>query len=279
MKKAAILVFSLLSVYANSRWQHDTLKFSSGGSTLTGYFFDSHRPGSPTLLFTQGFMDSGDVWGIGKTLSANGINVFTFDFRGCHKSGGLQSLANSQEDLDAALITLKSKELINRYGIDTHKIVLGGYSYGGHMSVLCCIRHPEVKRVVSISGGDLGILANSMAANSELKKKYTAFFQSIQKPAGPVDFLFDDPVRELMEQHVRFDLCRQAHRLAGKDVFLTGGMDDLTVSLEEHIIPVYRRFSKIENIKLTCKIYSCDHSYRNVSTELMNDIAIWIRDR
>ena len=83
------LILTILVVGLNnillSQTKCDTLIFESEGSKLVGYFYLSEQSDSPTLLFTQGFMDSGDIWGIGETLSNNGINVFLFDFRGCHK--------------------------------------------------------------------------------------------------------------------------------------------------------------------------------------------------
>ena len=158
------LILTILVVGLNnillSQTKCDTLTFDSKGSKLVGYFFTSRQSDSPTLLFTQGFMESGDIWGIGETLSNNGINVFQFDFRGCHNSTGKQGLMNSQEDIEAALIFLNSTVIMNKYKLDPEKIIIGGYSYGGHMSMIYAINHPEIKRIISISGVDLGVFGD-----------------------------------------------------------------------------------------------------------------------
>lgn len=279
MKKYLILKILLVGLYSISLSQtkFDTLVFQSEGSKLVGYFFASKKLDSPTLLFTQGFMDSGDIWTIGETLSNNGINVFQFDFRGCHKSEGKQGLINSQEDIDAAFIFLNSAEVINKYGIDKENIIVGGYSYGGHMSMLYAIKHPEIKRVISISGGDLGVFGELVKSSPNLRKDYSDFFQSIKKPNGPVDFEFDDPIQELIDNLEYFYILKQVDSLSNVEIFLTGGLDDNVVSMEDYILPLYRKLKKNKLVNVESKIYQTGHSYKSVSEELLTDIENWIK--
>ena len=244
-----------------------------------GYFYASPNPQSPTLLFTQGFMSSGDIWGIGKTLSERGINVFQFDFRGCFQSEGKQGLHNSQEDIGAALTFLQSAEMTIAYNIDPHNIVVGGYSYGGHMSLLYAMQHPDTRRVISISGGDLGIFTDVVIANPDLRKSYSDFFTSIKKPLGPVDFEYDDPIRELMDHQDNFYLLKQTDRLSNVDILLTGGLDDNVVSMEEYVIPLYRKLQKNKSLNVDCKVFQTGHSYKNVSEELMTTVENWIKKK
>lgn len=217
------LILTILVVGLNnillSQTKCDTLTFESEGSKLVGYFYASKKSDSPTLLFTQGFMDSGDIWSIGKTLSNNGINIFQFDFRGCHNSEGKQGLVNSQEDIEAALDFLKSNEMKEKYDIDASKIILGGYSYGGRMSMIYAINHQEIKRVISISGGDLGVFGDLVKSNPNLRKGYSDFFQTIKKPDGAVDFEFDDPIQELIDNQEYFYILKQVDSLSNVDVF------------------------------------------------------------
>lgn len=254
----------------------DTVSFSSSGSALRGYFYSAEVPAAPTLVFTQGFMETGDIWNIGKALSENGINVFTFDFRGCHESEGKQGLMNSLEDIRAAIMFLQSSTISDKYGIDTGNIILGGYSYGGHMSMLYAVYHPEIKRIISISGGDLGIVAKQLETNPDLRSGYSGFFQSLKKPHGPVDFLFDDPIDELMQNQDNFNIMDQANKLANVDILLIGGADDRVVSMENYILPIYRKLKQNEGQSLTLKIYQDGHGYNSYCNELIADITSWI---
>ena len=279
MKKYLILLFIVVG-FNNillSQVKVDTITFESKGSIIVGYFYPSVNPNSPTLLFTQGFMDSGDIWEIGETLSKRGINVFQFDFRGCHNSEGKQGLMNSQEDIGAALTFLKSTEIIKKYNIGPNNTILSGYSYGGHMSLLYAINHPEIKRVISVSGGDLGIFGDLVKSNPNLLKGYSDFFQSIKYPNGPVDFEFEDPIQELIDNQEYFYILKQVDSLSNVDVFLTGGLDDNVVSMEDYILPLYRALKKNKSLKLECNVYQSGHSYKGVSDKLLTDIENWIK--
>ncbi|MDO8548772.1 MAG: alpha/beta fold hydrolase [Ignavibacteria bacterium] len=255
------------------------MRFQSHQSLLTGYLYPSDSPKSPTLIFTHEFMGRGDIWDIGSILSNNGINVFMFDFRGCFQSEGKQSLMNSQEDIEAAINFLSSKEIVSRYDIDTSNFILGGYSYGGHMSMLYAIYHLEIKRVISISGGDLGILAEIFKSNSDLRKSYSNFFQTLKKPEGLVDFQYADPIEELLENQEYFYILKKADKFAGTDVLLIGGKDDSTVSIEDYMLPLYRALEKNKEQNAKFIIYQTGHSYINVQENLIKDIENWIKNK
>lgn len=255
----------------------DTLIFQSKGSDVKGYFYASSQVNSPTLIFMQAFFATGDIWNIGKTLSGKGINVFMFDFRGCFGSQGKQGLLNSQEDISSALAFLRSKEMIVKYNLDTSNIVIGGYSYGGHMSMVYAVHHPEIKRVISISGGDLGILADVIKADSTLLTEYSDFFRSISKPNGPVEFYYSNPIDELTNNQDYFYILKQVKRLANTDILMTGGLDDETVSMEKMVLPLYQGLKKNENQKVKCIVYQTNHSYKGVTSKLLQDIIEWVK--
>jgi uncharacterized protein len=269
-------VFILLTGFSFSQTDCDTLTFDSAGSQIVGYFYAANAPGSPTLVFTQGFMETGDIWAIGKTLSHQGINVLMFDFRGCFRSEGKQGLIHSQEDIGAAISFLSSKQMTDEYHIDATKIVLGGHSYGGHMSMVYAIHHPEIRRVITISGGDLGILAELLQTNPDLRKTYADLFQSIKRPKGPILFEYEDPIEELMEKQSFFSIFAQTEKLSHTDILMTGGLDDQVVSIEDYLLPLYRRIRANKGQKIVFKIYQTNHSYRNVSSELLEDVITWI---
>ncbi|MCA9748611.1 MAG: alpha/beta fold hydrolase [Romboutsia sp.] len=254
----------------------DTVYFKSEDAILTGYFFSSEIDYSPTLIFLQGFMETGDIWNLGKTLSNNGINVFMFDFRGCFGSTGKQGLLNSQKDIDGAFNFLKSKEFSNLYKIDSSNIILGGYSYGGHMAMLYSIYHSKIKRIISIAGGDLGIFASLLIERPELWNSYFNFFNSIKKPIGPVEFVYDNPIDELLENQSYFSICNNATFLQRTDILLIAGLDDQTVLLEKQIIPIYRELKKNKHQKVKIIIYETDHSFKDVSNRMMEELKNWI---
>jgi len=57
---------------------------------------------------------------------------------------------------------------------------------------------------------------------------------------------------------------------------MTGGLDDKTVSMENYILPIYRKLKDNKKIQVECKIYQSGHSYEGTSGELLKDIENWI---
>lgn len=272
------LIFCFIySININGQSNCDTIFFNDNGLSIKGYFYISTETNSPTLIFIQPFFETGDFWNIGKTLTQNGINVFMFDFSGCFESEGKQGLMNSLQDIRSAIAFLNSENIIRNYNINTSNIILGGYSYGGHMSMLYAVYHSEVNKVISISGGDLGILADIIKVDTNLFNRYSDFFQSIERPEGPVDFEYDKPLNELMENQDYFYILKHTQELANTDILMTGGLDDQTVSLEKMVLPLYRALRKNRNIKVEFNVYQTDHSYSNVRSQLIDDIINWIK--
>lgn len=282
MKNQAFLISLLLyasCLCAQRSSQCDTLTFQSKEAKVVGYFYPAVDTGTHTLLFTQGFMETSDIWGLCHFLASQNINVLTFDYRGCFESEGTQSLLNGQEDLAAAIQFLSSEKMKEKYGVDTSNLVIGGYSYGGHMAMLYAIHHSEIKKVVSISGGDLGSFAEILQENTSLQEGYAGFFESIRKPKGPVNFEYEQPLEELLQNPTFFDLKRQADHLSGTSIFLTVGLDDNIVSLEAQMLPLYRSLKKNKGQAVQMKVYNCGHSYRGAEDQLKRDLLNWLNDQ
>jgi pimeloyl-ACP methyl ester carboxylesterase len=273
---AIALVTVSLPAFLPPRGACDTVTFDSHGSTIVGCFYAASVPHPHTMIFTQGFMDAGDIWGMGEALADRGTNVLMFDFRGCFDSEGKQGLMNSQDDVGAALAFLSSDEMVARYRIDPSHIIVGGYSYGGHMSMLYAVHHAGVGRVISISGGDLGILARLMTEDPDVRKRYSEVFRSLKRPDGPVEFAYEDPIQELLENRPYFSILDQADRLSDRDILMTGGLDDRVVSMADFLLPLYRKLKARRNGGLRFIVYQTDHSYENVSARLIDDVSDWI---
>jgi dienelactone hydrolase len=128
------------------------------GLTLKATYFPAAGAGPGVLLLHQCNRQR-KVWDeLARQLSAAGIHVLTFDYRGYGESGGepfekLPPDAQQREarkwpaDIDAALQYLESQADVNKSTIG-----VGGASCGVNNSVQTAIRHPEVKSLVLLSG-------------------------------------------------------------------------------------------------------------------------------
>ena len=124
---------------------------SSKGHKLQGYFYcyDGYKEGK-IVLFEHG-MGSGHRGYMKEieTLARHGYLVFSYDHTGCMESGGESTggFVQSVIDADDALTALKRDE---RYkGSDFYVV---GHSWGGFSTLNISAFHPEVKKIVAISG-------------------------------------------------------------------------------------------------------------------------------
>jgi dienelactone hydrolase len=129
------------------------------GLTLKATYFAAGKPGPGVLLLHQCNRQR-KVWDeLARQLSASGLNVLTFDYRGYGESGGArfdqlppqEAAAVQREkwpgDIDAAL-----QYLISQPGVAKDTVGVGGASCGVQNSVQTARRHPHVKSLVLLSG-------------------------------------------------------------------------------------------------------------------------------
>lgn len=258
----------------------DTIVFESNAHELHGYFFKSLRETkSPTVLFLQGLPgEIGDELELGKHLSPAGINFFTFNYSGIFGSGGKHSLANTLKDIDSTLAFLTSDRMVKEYQIDTSAIILGGYSFGGGMALTYLQHHPSLPRVFSIAGTDHGQFAHEVTTDSTYMKTMVNYFDKYLKaPSGPIRFVHENPIDELLENPGFYHVKLLAAKLFGVDVLLIGALDDRNVTMENHLLPLYRELKKNNGQEISFRIYQTNHSFRNVLSELSQDIIQWVK--
>ena len=153
------VLFAILGAFPAFATEHPVDLTASDGTTLKGTFFAASKPGPGVLLLHQCNRQR-KVWDeLAQKLSAAGINVLTFDYRGYGESGGdrfdklpPQDAARVQAekwpgDIDAAFHYLQSQA-----GVQRDILGLGGASCGVQNSIQAARRHAEVKSLVLLSG-------------------------------------------------------------------------------------------------------------------------------
>lgn len=257
----------------------DDISFQSQGHLLKGKFFPgSSGTAQPTIILLHGFPgNEKDVLGLGKTISESGFNVLAFNYSGTHHSEGIFALETVLSDIKAAFDYLREPELAAKFRIDSTKLVLGGYSFGGGMALTYAASHPEVQRVFSIAGTDHGEFAREYRRNKAMASQVDSMFEQLKRPNGPINFEGKDALRRLADDPSRFDLRLAAPQLASRDILVVGGWDDSNVDVENHLLPLYRALKRANVVKIKFIAFQTDHSFRNVRDELTTELVHWIR--
>jgi dipeptidyl aminopeptidase/acylaminoacyl peptidase len=290
MKQFSVLltVFLILFILVtDSHSQGSTpidITIDHDGVLLKGKFYVAEgMEALPTVILLQGFPGGEkDVRGIGSKLAQAGINALTFNYSGTHKSQGEFNFENTQKDIQAAFEFVHNLENIEKYKIDTTRIYLGGYSYGGGMALTYAANNPKITNVFSIAGNDHGEFFREYTRNPEMKKMIDEMFDNLRANTEIVRFGPGGAVKEFAEMKIielnpTYDLRKCAPLLFDKNILLIGGWEDVNVSIENILLPLYRALKKekAENVRFI--VYHTNHSFSNVRDKLAEDIIEWIK--
>lgn len=270
-----ILVYKVFAIVS------DDIIIERDGVKLKGQFYFSERnDNSPTLILLQGFPgNETDVLGLCNIISKAGINVITFNYSGTFRSQGESNWENAQEDIKAVFSFIYKPDIIKKYKIDTNKVYLGGYSYGGGMAFTYAAQHPEIKKIISIAGNDHGAFMKEYIRNIELKVTIDNIFERLKSPDGPVRFAKGGTPSEVarIKMDPKYDLIKMAPLLKEKDILIICGWDDQQVKIENNILPFYRALKKenAKNVKMIA--FQDNHLFINSRTEVAEKIIDWIQ--
>lgn len=254
------------------------LEFVSAGSKIQGKFHPATGvPPFHTVLMLSGLPgNEDDVLELGQLMSQRGINSLIFNYQGTHQSGGTYSLRNTLKDIQAAIEYLHQDDVIREFKIDTDRLILGGYSYGGGMALTYAANHAEINRIVSIAGTDHGEFVREYMRNSTFAEMIDASFEEMKYPAGPIHFGGKEAITKLMQNPDPYDLRLSAAALANRDILLIGGWDDPNVTIEHHILPFYRALVASNAVRVRLIAFQDDHAFEKSRGELAHIVANWI---
>jgi dienelactone hydrolase len=253
--------------------------FESKGANIHAVFYQaSGSEPLPTVILCHGFPGgTGDMFGLGESLMKHGFNALAFNYRGTWSSGGLFTIATSLEDVISAIRYLKSSSTIRELNVDPSSITVLGWSYGGGLALLGSLSDAEVRRVVSIAGGNLSEVARMMKQSDEFNQ---AILKMVDQSISESGFR-SLPAKELFA-HVfvdmdKYDLVKHAEELSSKDILIVGGWRDQENTIEHHVLPLYRALQRHGAKQVQIEIFDTDHSFADVRSQLADRIVSWLR--
>ena len=202
--KAFIIFSAALAVAQSQTLTPVEIIINHSGIQLKGKFYISESSGTfPTVILLHGFPgNETDVLGIGMKLSEVGYNALTFNYSGTYRSEGEFNFENSQKDIEASFNFIFQSENIAKFRIDTTRIILGGYSFGGGMALTYAANHPKVKEVFSIAGNDHGAAIREYMLNPERRKMLDDIFDELKPRTDIVRFGPGGTPKEIVEMKI-----------------------------------------------------------------------------
>lgn len=255
------------------------MAFDSHGDTVRGTLHLAERNAAARIVaLLGGFPDDNedDVLELGERLSQHAITALTFNYRGTHRSAGTFSFAHTLQDIEAAVTyLLEHEQVAGSPETRADRLVLVGISYGGGMALTYAARHPDARHIVSIAGTDHGEMVRAYLRDASLARRLDAWFEGMQFPAGPVHFQ-TTLQEELLEDRDVYDLRLSAPALADRDILIIGGWDDLWISLEDHLLPLYRALVAAGARRVQLTAVRDDHHFQRSQGPIADMIVQWI---
>lgn len=252
---------------------------------LNGKFYLSNgAETSPTLLILHGMPgNEKDVLGIGTRMSQMGFNVLAFNYSGTHGSQGKWSYDNVQKDISAAYKYLHEPDNIRRFKIDTSRIAIGGWSFGGGMALVYGSKHPEARVVFAIAGSDSGEFMRQYSRSKRFASSIDHMFDTWKYPSGPIRFGQGTTPREITSDKIKelegnYDLRLIAPQLIDKHVLLIGGWNDQNVTIEDHVLPLYRSLKKAKAKQVRIVALQDNHVFGKTRDALAETLSEWLNE-
>ena len=256
---------------------HRVLIKSSGFDMVAHIYTGSTESTRPTVILVPGWSDGEkDVLGLGSKMSQKGINVVVFTPRGWYESEGYSTFHNGLKDIKAVWKWSRQLENVERYGIDLERLILGGHSWGGGMSLAYAASDSSVHRVFSISGNDHGQFIRHYQQDKQYARMIEKGLASTKVPEGPVRFNLLESLRELAENQDIYGLIENASNLSSRSVLLIGGWEDKAVTVDHMLLPLYRALKDAGAEDVTFLVYHAGHGFRSVRDKLTHDLIEWI---
>lgn len=272
------VILTGISMHLLSQANPVSIDLRSNGVKLDAKFYPVNTAGKvPTVILLHGFPgNQSSPLGLAEKLNSAGFNILVFNYQGSYLSEGMFSFDNCIENVGTALNFLSDQGNQQRFNIDTSKIVVCGYSFGGTIAIESGIYNDKIRNIISIANDDHSVSLKKAAADSTYREGYMEFIARSFGPEGP----FRGDLKAQMELYLqnidRYDLVKNAEKLKNKKVLFIVGWQDKTSFLEINTLPLYRKLQQPGMGNASIRGFESDHRFGNVADDLASTIIEWI---
>jgi esterase/lipase len=273
-----LIVFVGNSLLLFSQSNPITIDLRNNGIKLDAKIYVTDKPNkAPSVILLHGFPgNQSSPLGLAERLNSAGLNILVFNYQGSYASEGNFSFDNSIDNVNAAFNFLLDPQNQTKYKIDTSKIIVCGYSFGGTIAIESAMYNNKIRYLISIANDDHSVSIKKAATDLEFRENYRKFVGGSFEPNGP----FRGDLKALMEYNIqnadRYDLVKNADKLISKKILFIVGWQDKTSFLEVNTLPLYRKLQQLNAENISIKGFESDHRLNNVIDDITKTIIDWI---
>lgn len=275
-------VFIILLFICSTNAEPIKIELKSKGSLLNAFFYSctSERP-APVVVLLHGWPGNpGNPLELAPKICAGGVHVLVFNYRGTWGSEGFTSLKNSTEDIAEVVNFFKEKSTADKYSIDTSRIIVAGYSYGGGAMLVAAIHFPGIDRMISIAGADTSAFIRTLESDTQFRKNFEERLANGTKPGSfaRIEGTAPEFLDSLFKNVAYFDSVENASILKDKKILFIVGWDDNTSKMEVNAFPLYRKLREINAPDVSIIAFQDDHTFMRSRDGVAQAIVDWVKD-
>lgn len=244
---------------------------------LLGVFYLAAGTGPhPTAVLFHGFPGFEQNLDLAQALRARGWNVLAMHYRGSWGVKGNFSFEHAAEDADTQVRYLLEPANVQKYRIDTHRVIVIGHSMGGYMAASAAAHNPRVAGAVLISAWNIGAEyasrrhTGSGAPTIANEAKSLALDSNLVPLSGTSG---ETLAREIYDHQQALNFNNLAPAIAPRPVFVITANEGLAPA--DHALAEALR--KAGDIRVSERHWNTDHSYSDRRAELATAIWEWTR--
>jgi len=244
----------------------EVLHIPSGGVQINGVAYLAAGAGThPTFVLLHGLPGNEKNLDLAQAVRRAGWNAVTFNYRGSWGSPGTFRFAQNFQDADAVLAFLRDPANAKSLGIDTTRLVIGGHSMGGWVTVHTAAHQHGLRGAVLISAADM-----AAAADRPRDSVVAMMATDMESLAGTSPQQMADEVRTTGATR-RFSAAYEG--LAHMPMLVVTSNDGLAPSNDALVKAVQSR----GNTHVTAVHFDTDHSYSDRRIALESAVIRWLQ--
>jgi pimeloyl-ACP methyl ester carboxylesterase len=243
----------------------EVLHIPSGGVQINGVAYLAAGAGAhPTFVLLHGLPGNEKNLDLAQAVRRAGWNAITFNYRGSWGSPGDFSFMHNIGDAAAVLAFLRNPATAKALGVDTSRLVIGGHSMGGWVTVHTAANQHGLRGAVLISAADM-----AAAADRPRDSVVAMMASDMESLHGTSPQQMADEVMVLSS--MRFSAAYEG--LARVPMLVVTSNDGLAPSNDALVAAVRAR----GNHHVTAVHFDTDHSYSDRRIALESAVIRWLQ--
>ena len=246
----------------------EVIHVPTGGIAVNGIALVPSGPGPhPTFVLFHGLPGNEKNLDLAQAVRRAGWVVVTINYRGSWGSPGSYRFEQNLEDARATLAFIRDAATAEKLGVDTQRIVVGGHSMGGWVTLHIAAADTGLLGAVTISAGDLGALG--LSAQHDRAAAVARMKDNMESLADVTPETMTD---ELVAHANEWSFDSLAPKLTGTRLLVLYSADFVQADSENLIAKVASAGGK----RLDSAYVATDHSWSDRRLQLQALVIDWL---